>query len=186
MARRRGLTPDERRLWNQVAATAVPLRPADAPAAAEPAAAPVEPPRKTVPSVQPLRLLAPLVVDPVAGLERAHPHMDRRRFDKLRRGRMDPEERLDLHGMTAERAHAALTAFILSAAAREVRLVLVITGKGKADESSHQPRRHGILRHSLPHWLAAPPVIGHILQVAPAHQRHGGAGAYYVYLRRRR
>lgn len=112
--------------------------------------------------------------------------MDRRRFDKMRRGRLEPEGRLDLHGMTSERAHAALTAFILSAAAQEMRLVLVITGKGKADDSAHQPRRHGILRHSLPHWLAAPPLIGLILEIAPAHQRHGGAGAFYVYLRRRR
>ena len=44
--------------------------------------------------------------------------MDRRRFEKLRRGRIEPEARLDLHGMTAERAHAALTGFILRAHAR--------------------------------------------------------------------
>lgn len=112
--------------------------------------------------------------------------MDRRRFDRMTRGKLEPEARLDLHGMTSERAHSALSAFILSAAAQDRRLVLVITGKGKADDSAHQPRRHGILRHSLPHWLAAPPLIGHVLQVAPAHQRHGGAGAFYVYLRRRR
>ena len=49
-----------------------------------------------------------------------------------------------------------------------------------------QPHRHGILRHSLPHWLAAPPLTGRILEIAPAHQRHGGAGAFYVYLRRQR
>jgi DNA-nicking Smr family endonuclease len=112
--------------------------------------------------------------------------MDRRRFEKLRRGRLEPEARLDLHGMSSERAHAALAAFILSAHAADLRLVLVITGKGQPDESPHQPRRHGILRHSLPHWLAAPPLSGRILQVTPAHQRHGGAGAFYVYLRRRR
>jgi DNA-nicking Smr family endonuclease len=112
--------------------------------------------------------------------------MDRRRFDKLRRGRMEPEARIDLHGMTSEHAHAALNGFILSAYAQDLRLVLVITGKGKADDSPHQPRRHGILRHSLPHWLAAPPLAGRILQVTPAHQRHGGSGAFYVYLRRRR
>ena len=125
-------------------------------------------------------------INPSTMLDRAHPHMDRRRFDKMRRGRIEPEERLDLHGMTSERAHSALTGFILSAAARDVRLVLVITGKGRADESAHQPRRHGILRHSLPHWLGSPPLMGHILQIAPAHQRHGGAGAFYIYLRRRR
>lgn len=187
MARRRGLTPDERRLWNQVAATAHPLRPEDAPPppSAETPPVPLDPPRPA-PAV-PVRRPVPVpAVDPVAGLERAHPHMDRRRFEKMRRGRLDPEERLDLHGMTSERAHAALIGFVLSAAARDLRLVLVITGKGKADDSWHQPRRHGVLRHSLPHWLAAPPLIGHILEVAPAHQRHGGAGAFYVYLRRRR
>lgn len=187
MARRRGLTPEERRLWNQVAATAVPLRAGDAlpPEPAELPPAPVDSPR-IMPPTAPARRPALPALDPVGGLERAHPHMDRRRFEKLRRGRIEPEERLDLHGMTSERAHAVLTGFVLSAAARDLRLVLVITGKGKADESPHQPRRHGILRHSLPHWLAAPPLMGHILQVAPAHQRHGGAGAFYVYLRRRR
>ena len=99
----------------------------------------------------------------------------------MRRGRMEPEERLDLHGMTSERAHSALHGFILSAAARDLRLVLVITGKGKADESVHQPRRHGILRHSLPHWLGAPPLIGHILQVDPgAPAAWGGRGVLYL------
>ena len=112
--------------------------------------------------------------------------MDRRRFEKLRRGRLDPEARIDLHGMTSEHAHAALTGFILAAHAEGLRLVLVITGKGRPDAQAMQPHRHGILRHSVPHWLAAPPLSARILQVAPAHQRHGGAGAFYVYLRRQR
>ncbi|WP_415012065.1 Smr/MutS family protein [Amaricoccus sp.] len=112
--------------------------------------------------------------------------MDRRRFDKLRRGRLEPEERLDLHGMTLERAHSALTGFVLGAHVRDLRLVLVITGKGRGDESGMTPHRHGILRHSVPHWLSAPPLVGCVLDVVPAHQRHGGGGAYYVYLRRRR
>ncbi|HVL20126.1 MAG TPA: Smr/MutS family protein [Amaricoccus sp.] len=128
----------------------------------------------------------PALPDPHGALERAHPHMDRRRFDKLRRGKLDPEARIDLHGMTSERAHAALGGFIRDAFARELRLVLVITGKGRPDEAAVGPRRHGILRHSLPHWLTAPPLGGMILQVTGAHQRHGGAGAFYVYLRRRR
>ena len=84
--------------------------------------------------------------------------MDRRRFDKLRRGRLDPEARIDLHGMTSEHAHAALTGFIRAAHADGLRLVLVITGKGRPDAQAMQPHRHGILRHSLPHWLAAPPL----------------------------
>jgi DNA-nicking Smr family endonuclease len=126
------------------------------------------------------------VPDPHAALERAQPQMDRRRFDKLRRGRVEPDARLDLHGLTAERAHAALTGFVLGAHARDERLLLVITGKGRPDAAAIRPHRHGILHHSVPHWLAAPPLVGHVLQVAQAHQRHGGAGAFYVYLRRRR
>jgi len=97
--------------------------------------------------------------------------MDRRRFDKLRRGRIEPEARVDLHGMTSERAHAALVAFILAAHADGLRLVLVITDKGRPDEYAMQPHRHGILRHSLPHWLAAPPLTGRVLQLPPPHQR---------------
>jgi DNA-nicking Smr family endonuclease len=128
-----------------------------------------------------------LAPDPHGQLERARPHMDRRRFEKLRRGKVEPEARLDLHGMTSERAHGALTAFILAAHASGLRLVLVITGKGRPGEAdAPAPHRQGILRHHVPHWLAAPPLVGRVLQVAPAHQRHGGGGAYYVYLRRQR
>jgi DNA-nicking Smr family endonuclease len=124
---------------------------------------------------------------PGPAADRAHPHMDRRRFDKLRRGRMDPEARLDLHGMTSERAHGALIAFILAAHASGLRLVLVITGKGRPGEpDALAPHRHGVLRHSVPHWLNAPPLTGKVLQLAQAHQRHGGGGAFYVYLRRQR
>jgi DNA-nicking Smr family endonuclease len=113
--------------------------------------------------------------------------MDRRRLEKLRRGRMQPEARLDLHGMTASLAHAALTRFVLAAHDDGLRLVLVITGKGRgAEDEPFTPFQPGILRHSVPHWLAAPPLVTRVLEVLPAHQRHGGTGAYYVYLRRAR
>jgi DNA-nicking Smr family endonuclease len=187
---RRGLSPEDRKLWEAVAASATPLHhppapPAD-PTPPPPAPSPTpRPPRRPAPPPEP-RVTLDLAPDPHAALLGANPHMDRRRFDKLRRGRLDPEARIDLHGMTSERAHPALTAFILDAHAAGLRLVLVITGKGRPDSTAMQPHRHGILRHSLPHWLAAPPLNSRILQVAPAHQRHGGAGAFYVYLRRQR
>jgi DNA-nicking Smr family endonuclease len=111
--------------------------------------------------------------------------MDRRRFERLRRGRIEPEARLDLHGMNSARAHAELVDFLVAAHADGLRLVLVITGKGReGDEDAHAPHRRGVLRHSLPHWLAAPPLASRVLQAAPAHHRHGGSGAFYVYLRR--
>jgi DNA-nicking Smr family endonuclease len=184
--RRRRLSPEDRALWDQVKASATPLRPeGDQPPPPPPPLPPAARPPRSVPPRPPLVAAAP--ADPHAALARANPHMDRRRFEKLRRGRFEPEARLDLHGLDSARAHAALTRFIEGAEAHGLRLVLVITGKGRPPgEAAPVLQRHGILRHSLPHWLAAPPLGPRILQVAPAHARHGGAGAYYVYLRRRR
>ena len=112
--------------------------------------------------------------------------MDRKAFQKMKRGKSTPEARLDLHGMTAAAAHGALTAFILKAQADGKRLVLVITGKGRtSDDAGPIPAQPGILRRQAPHWLAQAPLKSVVLQVSEAHQRHGGSGAYYVYLRRR-
>jgi DNA-nicking Smr family endonuclease len=67
-----------------------------------------------------------------------------------------------------------------------LRLVLVITGKGKVkDEDGPIPIRQGVLRHQVPQWLEAPPIGSLVLNIRQAHLRHGGGGAYYVYLRRR-
>lgn len=100
---------------------------------------------------------------------------------------MLPEAKIDLHGMTMSQAHPALVNFVMRNHGRGARLVLVITGKGKsADEGGPIPVRHGVLKHQVPQWLALPPLRGVVLQVTQAHQKHGGGGAYYVYLRRTR
>lgn len=200
--RRRGLSEEERALWARVTAAATPLH-GDSPtpstvANTSSALPPVSADPVPHPSRMPLALPARLpgraggpavqifaAPGPV-GLPRA-PRMDRGRFERLRRGRLEPDARLDLHGLTAERAHGALIGFVLAAHARGDRLVLVITGKGREGDSlALAPHRRGILRHSVPHWLSAPPLVTLILDVLPAHNRHGGAGALYVYLRRYR
>lgn len=113
--------------------------------------------------------------------------MDAKAFKRLKRGKLDPEARIDLHGMTLDWAHPVLVSFILSAQARGLRLVLVITGKGKdRDEGGPIPVRRGVLRHQVPSWLALPPCGQAVLQVVQAHIGHGGGGAYYVWLRKRR
>ena len=104
---------------------------------------------------------------------------------KLRRGKLAPEARIDLHGMTLAEAHVALTGFILMSRTLGRRLVLVITGKGRSRGGS-APMQPGALRQQVPDWLRLPPLGEAVLQVAPAHRRHGGEGAYYVYLRRGR
>lgn len=113
--------------------------------------------------------------------------MDRKSFDQMKRGKLKPEGRIDLHGLTVDRAHPMLSRFILSAHADGKRLVLVITGKGKErDDGGPIPVRFGVLRHQVPQWLALPPLSSAVLQITQAHVRHGGGGAYYVYLRKPR
>lgn len=114
-----------------------------------------------------------------------HPlRMDRKTFARMKKGKSSPEARIDLHGMTVDTAHSALNAFLLRSHAQGKRLVLVITGKGRAtDEGPLGPSR-GILKRQVPHWLEQPPLRQIVLQIAPAHQKHGGSGALYVYLRR--
>jgi len=113
--------------------------------------------------------------------------MDEKAFRRMKRGKLKPEGKLDLHGMRTDAAHGALTRFILSAQASDKRLVLVITGKGKhRDDPGPMPVPRGVLRHQVPQWLSIPPLAQAVLQVTPAHLSHGGEGAYYVYLRRNR
>lgn len=191
----RRLSAEDRALWDRVRASATPLRPAQAIPAppAPPLAAPRPPAPPPAPWLpQPFSLgeradprrshdLLPGLVD---GLRRAPLRMDAGAHARMKKGKLRPEARLDLHGMTLAEAHPALLSFVLNARARGRRLVLVITGKGRlADDLAPMPARAGRLRHDVPRWLSLPPLAEAVLQVAPAHRRHGGEGALYVYLR---
>ncbi len=119
------------------------------------------------------------------------PGLDRNTARALRRGERSPDARIDLHGMTADRAHGALSAFILASRQRGHRCVLVITGKGRrytAPSMSGFSMEHseGVLRRDVPRWLREHPLGGAIVGVYKAHQKHGGDGALYVYLRKAR
>lgn len=193
--KRRRLRPDELALWNEVARKTHRLDTGQVvkdavEQPANPSPTPVKPELNfTLLTPTPRKSGAQVTQDtlrPIAERVAAAPlRMDRKTHDQMRRGKKRPEARIDLHGMTLERAHPALSGFILSAHSAGKRLVLVITGKGKArDEGGPIPVRHGVLRHQVPQWLAMAPLSQVILQVTPAHLRHGGAGAYYVYLKR--
>ena len=89
--------------------------------------------------------------------------------------------------MTLQQAHPELIGFILKSHAAGCRLVLEITGKGKPGQGEDIiPRRTCVRRHKVPQWLRLASVLSAILEVIPAHVKHGGRGAFYVYLRRRR
>ena len=114
--------------------------------------------------------------------------MDAKSYKTMQRGKLKPEGRIDLHGMTVAQAHPALISFIMTAQANGKRLVLVITGKGGKREELGviAPQRMGALKRQVPIWLTMAPVSSAVLQVTESHIKHGGAGAYYVYLRRAR
>lgn len=196
MARRkiRALRAEELDLWKKVVEQAVPLHREIPEAGEKPSLTrPVVARKPAVPQFRlgekakpkPLpHITAPGIREHVASQPL---QMDWKQHKKMKRGRIRPEARIDLHGMTIAQAHPALSRFILDASANGLRLVLVITGKGKSrPDTGPIPERHGVLRHQVPHWLHNAPLKQHVLQITEAHVSHGGQGAYYVYLRRSR
>jgi DNA-nicking Smr family endonuclease len=113
--------------------------------------------------------LPPLALDRFAGIDRAN-------AERLKRGQHRIEARLDLHGMTQAEAHRALGNFVRASRSAGRRCVLVITGRGSVGG--------GVLRAAVPRWLAEAELRPHLLAVATAQPRDGGAGALYVMLRR--
>ena len=195
MSRRRTLRPEEEELWQAVARTAKPLHSAIHRRKLDPVPAPTVPPRPTdpAPRLPAFRLgekarspkghsLGPSLSD---SLSAAPILMDAKAHARMTRGKLHPEARIDLHGMTLAEAHPDLIGFILNAHAAGLRLVLVITGKGKLKpDFGPIPQRLGILRHQVPLWLRQPPLAPCVLHLSEAHRNHGGSGALYVYLRR--
>lgn len=103
------------------------------------------------------------------------PGLDRRSAERLRRGKLPIDGTLDLHGMSREAAHAAVIDYVLTAHATGKRCIILVTGKGR-----------GVLKENTPHWLNLPPLRDKIIAIETCRPEHGGDGALYVLLRRRR
>ena len=97
---------------------------------------------------------------------------------QLRKGRIRPETRIDLHGLFEGEAAQYLIAELERAVEAGQRCVVVVHGKGL------QSRGEPVLRGALPGWLADPRLGGRVLAFAPARPDDGGSGATYVLLRR--
>jgi DNA-nicking Smr family endonuclease len=181
----RGLSEEERTLWDTVTRAIAPLRRRKVKAEegeaktettkTETIQVAAKPARKSVaaPAVAPSRPAAP----PLAPL-------GRRMRQKLARGSESIDARIDLHGMTQDRAHAALAHFLRRAQHDGARVVLVITGKGARGGEAHSER--GVLKRQVPLWLESAELRALVLGFENAGMTHGGAGALYVRLRRTR
>jgi DNA-nicking Smr family endonuclease len=176
--RRRRVTGDERELWRRATKDVRPLAPRPI--------TPLDIGETREAEIAPLRALPPLA--PTRSKKRAaakpsafaagDPKLDRH----ARRGRIDIEATLDLHGMGQAAAHVALASFLERAAREKKRCVLVITGKGAtAEPFAERPR--GILRARFFDWMNEAHLRALVARVSPAAQKHGGQGAFYVFLK---
>jgi DNA-nicking Smr family endonuclease len=163
--RRRTTTDEERALFYETLSDVKPLRPV------------AKPPRaKTPPAAKPAKSAKPKASPRAAPrpVRDSPPEIGGHRAAQLRKGRGEPEARLDLHGMTQAEAHRALLRFLTRARSNEARMVLVIPGKS------------GVLNRQFKLWLAQGEFAALVSGVSGAHKRHGGAGAFYVLLKKAR
>jgi len=181
-----GATPEEQDLWKEVMRDAKPLKKKGRRAnlADEEPAQAAAPARKASPRAVPGKAApgkAAAAKPPPGPLEHgSSAGIDKRKAARFRRGKLDIEATLDLHGMVRAEAHRALDAFLERCEAQGKRCVLVITGKGLSKDEG------GVLRQEVPRWLNEPANRARVLSFDYAQQRHGGMGALYVLLKRQR
>jgi DNA-nicking Smr family endonuclease len=172
----RRLTEEEVALWRQVTRTVIPRAGG----------------RIEEPTVESAPILAPINLPPPNAASRpknkALPPptvLDARLRRRLARGRGSIDDVLDLHGLTQHEAHDALIAFLIRNQAVGSKLVLIVTGKGGAS-GPRCDAGEGVLRRSAPLWLHAPALRALVVSFEEASPKHGGSGALYVRIRRRR
>ncbi len=182
----RTLHPEEQVLWEKVADQTVRLGPVHVAAPDIRAQLKKDPkPVKNAPILHFQVGAKPAVRHVPQKIDKPSVAMDFKAYKKMKSGKLTPEARIDLHGLTLAQAHPRLIGFIQDSAHRGRRLVLVITGKGRSGpDDGPIPTRPGVLRHQVPHWLHSMPLKPLILQTNEASRKHGGQGALYVYLRR--
>lgn len=168
------LSDEDRVLWSLVARSATPLKGRKTSVEDAPKPAPDE--KMPTPAV--VARAAP-AAPPAPKLQHVGHVLDKPTLEKLSRGRLPIEGRVDLHGMTQSEAHALLLSFLQRAHANGVRYVLVITGKGFSSGGD------GILRRQVPAWLSTPPFRALVSSHDVSARHHGGEGALYIRLRKK-
>jgi DNA-nicking Smr family endonuclease len=181
----RGLTAEEAALWARVAQSVTPLEPRKVAVQKPIVAPPVKVPVAKVSKVKG-RIPEPLVPPRPAQVPPHDKGLDSHWDRRLSRSSTEPDFTLDLHGHNLEQAHQRLDHGLTQAKAMGARLVLLITGKPRPVDAADRGERRGAIRAKILDWLAAGPHGADIAAVRTAHRRHGGDGALYLVLRRRR
>jgi DNA-nicking Smr family endonuclease len=203
--RARHLSPDDEHLWRHAAQTIRPVRMKPRVPDVEPQAEPTRSKYRPEPVVRPAGRLSDSPAPPVSANRPTSPPtptwsdppplaaFEKKKARRIATGRIEIDARLDLHGARQSEAHTRLRGFLMQCTAKGHSTVLVITGKGgpaSANASNKneglEPRDRGVLRRSVPLWLEQPELRAVVISYRPAHIKHGGDGALYLELRRRR
>lgn len=102
-----------------------------------------------------------------------------RRMRQLRQGKLAPEAKLDLHGLSRQEAREKVRFFLEDATFHGLKTVLIITGRGKG--SSDGP----VLRQFMERYLSSD-ARAWVVEWGRAPARYGGEGALVVFLKGRR
>ncbi|MBV7258197.1 Smr/MutS family protein [Erythrobacter crassostreae] len=193
MSAPRGLSVEEQTAWVKLAESVTPMAGRKLPSRPKGAAASDPAPVKTAPKpVAPKRPKpAPGATRPPAALappRRRHfsSELDSHWNRKLKAGQLAPDYTLDLHGHTLDTAYGRIISGIDQARAMDARLVLVIAGRERPVDPADRSSKRGAIRAKMLDWLAASHHADSIAAVRRAHIRHGGEGALYLVLKRRR
>ena len=184
---RRRLSPEERAAWHQLARSVRPLTASRRACVNEdegtdevrpqtPASVPAS--KNTLMNSVAASERSPAPPAPAAVLDSS---WERR----IKRGQLEPEMSIDLHGHTLVTAHQRLDRALADSVAKGVRVLLVITGKSRDGAESRDRPGRGAIRAEIAHWLDRSPFSAHIASIRNAHPRHGGMGALYVIMRRK-
>lgn len=110
--------------------------------------------------------------------------IDRKTFERLKKGKILPQATLDLHYQTEKQAFEKVRNFITQSYLQNKRCVLIITGKGLHAADEFTPR--ACLKTRVPQWLSQEELQPLILTYVHPTERFGGSGALMILLRRRR
>lgn len=183
----RGLSADEQAAWAKLAQSVTPLagkRKPGLPSKTDLPKATSKPVAK--PRPKPVLTSAPKSPSPSPPRRMFSSELDSSWNRKLKAGQIAPDYTLDLHGHTLDSAYTRIMSGLDQARAMDARLVLVVAGRERPVDPADRSSKRGAIRAKLLDWLAVSHHADSIAAVRRAHIRHGGEGALYLVLKRRR
>ncbi len=170
MSKKRDISDEEKALWKEAVKDVARIKPSKIVKPKITEKSPVK--IKKTPKTN-----AALTIEPPA--PRIKNAIDPNTKAKIGRGDYAIDGRIDLHGFTFDNAFDALAGFIAQHHFNGSRCLLVITGKGG---------KHGgnSLKEDVPRWLSFAAMSNMVAYHTTAQAKHGGTGALYVYLTRKR